>query len=95
MFGIHIKRACELGTVGLQALEPKGLREFFDKAKMPDYSSAKIILKNGEAPEDYEERRKKASQKDYENLISFRTYKTWLLAMITKTNKKTSIIPRR
>jgi hypothetical protein len=55
---------------------------------MPDYSSAKIILKNGEAPEDYEERRKKASQKDYENLISFRTYKTWLLAMITKNKQE-------
>lgn len=88
LFGIHIKRACELGAVGLQALEPKGLREFFDKAKMPDYSLVKITQKNGEAPEDYEERREKASQKDYENLISFRTYKTWLLAMITKNKQE-------
>ncbi|HPM09855.1 MAG TPA: hypothetical protein PK941_05345 [Paludibacter sp.] len=88
LYGIHIKRACELGAVGLQALEPKGLREFFDKAKMPDYSSVKIAPKNGEAPEVYEERQKKASQKEYENLISYRTYKTWLLAMITKNKQE-------
>ena len=88
LFGIHIKRACELGAIGLQALEPKGLREFFDKAKIPDYSSVKITPKNGEAPEVYKERQEKASQKDYENLISFRTYKTWLLAMITKNKQE-------
>lgn len=88
LFGIHIKRACELGAVGLQALEPKGLREFFDKAKMPNYSSNKVTLKKGEAPEAYEERRNKTNQKDYENLISFRTYKTWLLAMITKNKQE-------
>jgi len=88
LFGIHIKRACELGAIGLQALEPKGLREFFDKAKIPDYSSVRITPKNGEAPEVYRERQRKAFQKDYENLISFRTYKTWLLAMITKNKQE-------
>lgn len=88
LFGIHIKRACELGAIGLQALEPKGLREFFDKAKMPNYSSATISPQKGEAPEIYEERRAKANKKDYENLISFRTYKTWLLAMITKNKQE-------
>jgi len=35
LFGIHIKRACELGTIGLQALEPKGLREFLIRPKCP------------------------------------------------------------
>jgi hypothetical protein len=88
LFGIHIKRACELGAVGLQALEPNGLREYFDKAKMPDYSTKKITPKNGESSESFEERRKKANQKEYENLISFRTYKTWLLAMITKNKQE-------
>ncbi len=88
LFGIHIKRACELGAIGLQALEPKGLREFFDKAKIPDYSSVRLTPKDGEAPEVYIERQRKASQKDYENLISFRTYKTWLLAMITKNKQE-------
>jgi hypothetical protein len=88
LFGIHIKRACELGAVGLQALEPNGLREYFDKAKMPDYSTKKVTPKNGESLESFEDRRKKIDQKEYENLISFRTYKTWLLAMITKNKQE-------
>ncbi|GAP44186.1 hypothetical protein TBC1_112350 [Lentimicrobium saccharophilum] len=88
MFGIHIKRACELGTVGLQALEPHGLREYFDKAKMPNFSTTSVTEKNGEGPDAFEERKQKANQKNYENIISFRTYKTWLLAMITKNKQE-------
>jgi len=88
MFGIHIKRACELGAIGLQALEPHGLREYFDKAKMPNFSTTTVTAKNGEASEIFEERKKKANQKNYENIISFRTYKTWLLAMITKNKQE-------
>ena len=87
LFGIHIKRACELGAIGLQALEPKGLREFFNKAKIPNYSSEKIAPKKGELSEKYNEHQKKVNQIEYENLISFRTYKTWLLAMITKNKQ--------
>ena len=88
MFGIHIKRACELGAIGLQALEPQGLREYFDKAKMPSFTATAVAAKNGETPEAFEERKKKANKKDYENIISFRTYKTWLLAMITKNKQE-------
>lgn len=88
LFGVHIKRACELGSIGLQALEPQGLRDYFDKAKMPDFSSTTVIAKNGETQELFEERKKKANQKNYENIISFRTYKTWLLAMITKNKQE-------
>ncbi|TKK66630.1 hypothetical protein FC093_16470 [Ilyomonas limi] len=29
LFGIHIKRACELGSIGLQALRPERLKSFF------------------------------------------------------------------
>ena len=65
LFGIHIKRACELGAIGLQALEPKGLREYFNKAKMPDYTSSSVTAKSGESSETFEERKKKANQKDY------------------------------
>jgi len=88
LFGIHIKRACELGAIGLQALEPQGLREYFDKAKSPNYSVVPITEKSGETLESFEERKKKADQKAYENTISFRTYKTWLLAMITKNKQE-------
>lgn len=88
MFGIHIKRACELGAIGLQALEPQGLREYFDKAKMPNFTATAVAAKNGETPEAFAERKKKANKKDYENIISFRTYKTWLIAMITKNKQE-------
>lgn len=87
MFGIHIKRACELGGIGLQALEPHGLRDYFDKGKTPDFSVAEVTAKKGEKPELFEERKKIANQKNYENTISFRTYKTWLLAMITRNKQ--------
>lgn len=88
MFGIHIKRACELGSIGIQALEPHGLREYFDKAKMPDFTTTTVSEKNSETPETFEERKQKANKKNYENIISFRTYKTWLLAMITKNKQE-------
>lgn len=71
LYGIHIKRACELGAIGLQALEPYGLSEYFKPGKFPSY---KI---------------KEDEEKDYEiNIIPFRTYKTWLLAMISKNKEE-------
>lgn len=88
LFGIHIKRACELGSIGLQALEPKGLREYFKKSKMPDFSHTPVTEKAGESQDILQERQQKAHQKEYENTISFRTYKTWLLAMITQNKQE-------
>jgi endo-1,4-beta-D-glucanase Y len=55
---------------------------------MPNYSSAMITPRKGEDPIAYEERQRKEIQKDYESLISYRTYKTWLLAMITKNKQE-------
>ena len=34
-----------------------GLRDFFDKAKMPNYSSKKVTEKKGETKDAYEEQR--------------------------------------
>ncbi len=82
LFGIHIKRACELGSIGLQALEPKDLRKYFGND-----SNLKLVKPK---PDNDEEKNSKALQKDYENIVTFRTYKTWLLAMITK-NKEESL----
>lgn len=57
------QRACQMGAIGVQALEPKGLRGFMPNKKvaanMPNFSKA-----------------------DHEKHISFRTYQTWLLAML-------------
>lgn len=30
-------RSCQLGTIGVEALEPKGIREYMEKGKMPRY----------------------------------------------------------
>lgn len=90
LFGIHIKRACELGSFGLQTLEPKDLRKYFGDSKNLKLSKPKVNPKNGETVDKFQERKEKAFQKDYENIITYRTYKTWLLAMITK-NKEESL----
>lgn len=90
LFGIHIKRACELGSFGLQALEPKDLRKYYGDSKNLQLIMPKVIPKNEETENAFNERKKKALQKDYENLIYYQTYKTWLLAMITK-NKEESL----
>ncbi len=91
MFGIHIKSACELGALGIQALEPEGLRKYFDADKMPNLNKSKVSRKEGQGEEDFEITLKEAEQKDYENkIIPFRIYKTWLLAMITKNKEEIS-----
>ncbi len=90
LFGLHIKRACKLGSLGLQALEPKDLRKYYGNDSNLKLIKPVAARKKGEAEEDYSVRVKNAEQKDYENLITFRTYKTWLLAMITK-NKEESL----
>lgn len=62
LFGKHIKRACELGNIGLQALEPKNIAKNFQK------DTSKIKL----------------------DQITFQTYKTWLIAMISKNKTEIS-----
>lgn len=67
LFGRHIKRACELGSIGLQALRPQGLTKYFNNTKnftfnneqdLINYQSYKIWLtammtKNKEEITDY------------------------------------------
>nr|NQU93143.1 hypothetical protein [Bacteroidota bacterium] len=90
LFGIHIKRACELGSFGLQAMEPKDLRKYYGDSKNLKLIKPKVIPKSGESEDGFQERKTKAQKKDYENIIYYQTYKTWLLAMITK-NKEESL----
>lgn len=90
LFGIHIKRACELGSIGLQALEPQNLRKYFGNDANLKLAKPNINQKSGETEEDYEARRSKAFQNDFDNIITYRTYKTWLTAMITQ-NKEESL----
>lgn len=91
MYGIHIKRACELGAIGIQALEPEGLRKYFDKDKMPNLKKSKVSRKKEQSDEEFSASLQEAEKKDYENkIIPFRIYKTWLLAMITKNKEELS-----
>ncbi|MEM6767883.1 MAG: hypothetical protein AAF655_23315 [Bacteroidota bacterium] len=69
LLGLHIKRACELGSIGLQALEPKKLRKYFG-------NSASLKFKS--------------DSEDDPNLISFYTYKTWLITMLSKNKQEIS-----
>ncbi|MGB5989737.1 MAG: hypothetical protein WBG43_08355 [Marinifilaceae bacterium] len=90
LFGIHIKRACEKGSIGLQALEPKDLRKYFGKDSNLKLVKPSFKEKSGESQEDSNVRKQLLKDKDEKNIITYRTYKTWLLAMITK-NKEESL----
>jgi len=91
MYGLHIKRACELGAIGIQALEPEGLRKYIFNDKMPNFRKIKISQKESQTKEEFETSQQESEKKDYENkIIPFRIYKTWLLAMITKNKEEMS-----
>ncbi len=87
LMGIHIKRACELGSIGIQALEPKDLRKYFNNDKNIKFSKTAKI-KGNETNEDFVFREQKIKRKQYEEIITFRTYKIWLITMITKNKEE-------
>lgn len=64
MFGMHIKRACETGNIGLHALRPNNLKE------------------------KYMEDSKNISFKKEEDNIIYQSYKTWLIAMLSKNKEE-------
>ncbi len=81
LFGKNsLSKACEHGSIGLQALEPKDLRKY-----MGNDANLKLVKPKQDKDE---EKNRKALQKDYENIITYRTYKTWLTAMITKNKEE-------
>jgi hypothetical protein len=88
IFGKKIKQACEFGSIGLKSLEPKDIREYFGKESNLKLAEPKVNRKKGESDDDYKERKQKSDNKDYRNIVTFRTYKTWLLAMITKNKEE-------
>lgn len=63
LFGMHIKRACELGSIGLLALRPDSLVKYMNEGK-------KLLFKN---------------EKD---LINYKAYKTWLIAMLSRNKEE-------
>lgn len=58
------RSACQMGSVGIEALEPKGLGKLIPKGK----KDSKTTMPKYDTSED--------------QIVSFRTYQTWLLAML-------------
>ncbi len=63
LFGMHIKRACELGNIGLHALRPGSIKKYMEEAK-------------------------NLSFKKEEETIIYQSYKTWLIAMLSKNKEE-------
>lgn len=63
LFGMHIKRACELGNIGLHALRPENIKKYM------------------------EEDRNLSFKKEEDTLI-YQSYKTWLIAMLSKNKEE-------
>lgn len=68
LFGMHIKRACELGNIGLHALRPDSLKKYMEESRNIPFSKD-------------EEKRK-------EQILIYQSYKTWLIAMISKNKEQ-------
>ena len=83
-FGIHIKRACEMGSIGLHALRPESLNNYFGDSKNLRFYSPKTDRKKGESEEAFRDRLEKETAKSKATIISYQTYKTWLVAMLSK-----------
>lgn len=63
LYGMHIKRACELGSIGLHALRPEGLKKYMNESKNFTF-------------------------KKEEEIIIYQSYKTWLIAMLSKNKNE-------
>jgi hypothetical protein len=89
LFGVHIERACELGSIGLHALQPQDLKKYFIKGEFPNFKNKTLPeKKKGESEDAFLSRLDNAAEKDRDTVILFRTYKTWLVAMLTKNNEE-------
>lgn len=68
LYGMHIKRACELGNIGLHALRPDSLKKYMEETR------------NIPFPKDETKRK--------EQILIYKSYKTWLIAMISKNKEE-------
>lgn len=89
-FGRHIKRACEMGSIGLQALRPETLKNYFGDRQNLKFVSPEAEQKKGESEDDFKARREKANAKTKETILTYQTYKTWLIAMLSKNKTEVS-----
>lgn len=96
VYGQHIKRACELGSIGLQAMQPQNLRKYFGpNAQSYQLVKPKISRKTSESDEEFASRTAKLKNKDRNQLAEFFAFKTWIITMLNRNKKEVSDICRR
>ncbi len=89
LLGEDIFQVAKLGTVGLQALRPEKLRDYFKADKpMMKFKQNPVKQKSGESEEAYQQRLDKANKDQVQKKITYRTYKTWMEAMLTRNNEE-------
>jgi hypothetical protein len=89
-FGRHIKRACEMGSIGLQALRPETLKNYFGDRQNLKFLTVNEERKKSESEEEFSARLEKSKTKSREIIITYQTYKTWLIAMLSKNKTEIS-----
>lgn len=89
-FGLHIKRACEMGSIGLQALRPESLKNYFGDRQNLKFITVNEDRKKSESEEEFITRLEKTKTKAREVIITYQTYKTWLIAMLSKNKTEVS-----
>lgn len=89
-FGRHIKRACEMGSIGLQALRPETLKNYFGDRQNLKFITVSEERKKSESEEEFSARLEKTKTKAREIIITYQTYKTWLIAMLSKNKTEVS-----
>ena len=89
----NLKNACKLGIIGLKALEPSKLREFmpsgtakYSQGKDFKFSNPNVKEKSNEDADAFNIRKQKAKDKYNNQIMTFQTFKTWIIAMLN--NKK-------
>lgn len=89
----NFKNACMLGSIGMKALEPAKLRDFmptgtakYARGKDYKFTTTNLNPKKNEDNTAFEERLQKAKRKYSDEIINFKIYKTWIIAMLN--NKK-------
>lgn len=89
-FGLNPKQAFELGSIGMHALRPQSLKAYFANDKQLKFHTVNAARNKGETDEAYTNRLSAAKDKMQESIIFYQTYKTWLIAMLSKNKTEIS-----
>lgn len=79
-FGRNIRRVCEMGSVGMHALRPESLEKYFADGKNLKFVSAETAEKT----ENESDTAGKTRNPHQTVIITYQTYKTWIVAMLSK-----------